>query len=89
MRQALHRERGATHSTCLERRTLTLTLTLILTLTLTLTLTRSADPVSRYSNSALLNIMRMYTDPRTKRNYKGQEAVPRRINEMNLKSDRR
>ena len=45
--------------------------------------------MTRYSNSALLNIMRMYTDPRTKRNYKGQEAVPKRISEMNLKSDRK
>ena len=45
--------------------------------------------VSRYSNSALLNICRMYTDPRTKRNYKGQEAIPKRVSDMNLKSDRR
>ena len=49
----------------------------------------SADPVSRYSNTALLNICRMYTDPRTKRNFKGQESVPKRISDMNLKADRR
>ena len=49
----------------------------------------TADPVSRYSNTALLNICRMYTDPRTKRNFKGQESVPKRISDMNLKADRR
>ena len=48
----------------------------------------SADPVTRYCNSALLDVCRMYTDPRTKRNFKGQAAIPKRISALGLRSDR-
>ena len=50
--------------------------------------TWSADPATRYSDTAIVGMRNAYTNPNNKRLFKGAEATPPRILAMQLKSSR-
>ena len=48
----------------------------------------TADPVTRYADEAIVRMQALYTNPTSKRLFRGVEAIPPRIRALHLASER-